>query len=158
MSSILQAYARTLTPLCGLLLPYIQGYFFCGFVESVSKKKQYQLRVLRGVKKQLYLGKRKITHSTFAHCQFRYAALIWLFCKEKHILKLRKLNHRSLMAIYHSDEPRKILLESRVSAYHFNTSKASMVTLNLFDLISVVTGSFRYNKAHSSLFMCASTY
>ena len=158
MSSILQAYARTLTPLCGLLLPYIQGHFFYGFVESVSKKKQYHLRVLRGVKKQLYLGKRKITHSTFAHCQFRYAALIWLFCKEKHILKLRKLNHRSLMAIYHSDEPRKILLESRVSAYHFNTSKASMVTLNLFDLISVVTGSFRYNKAHSSLFMCASTY
>ena len=144
--------------MCGLLLPYIQGYFFCGFVESVSKNKQYQLHVLRGVKKQLYLGERKITHSTFAHCQLLYAALIWLFCKEKHIPKLRKLNHRSLMAIYHSDEPRKILLESRVSAYHFNTSKASMVTLNLFDLISVVTGSFRYNKAHSSLFMCASTY
>ena len=84
--------------------------------------------------------------------------LFGCFAKQYHISKFRKKNDRSLRATYHSDERHEILLESRTFVNHFNTSKAYLVILNLFELIYLVTGSFNPEKAHSSLFICASTY
>ena len=101
------------------------------------------------------LGKRKIIHSTFTQCQFLYAALIWLFCraisyfeKRKKIIEAQRPDQRSSVQMSFAKFFQSL---EKLSVDHFNTSKASMVILNLYEPISVVTESFKPKKVYSSL-------
>ena len=91
--------------------------------------------------------KEKLLIAPLHYISFFMQLLFGCFAEPYHISKFRKKNNRSLSVVYHSDERREILLESRPFVSHFNTSKAYLVILNLFELISLVTGSFKPRKS-----------
>ena len=91
--------------------------------------------------------KEKLLIAPLHYVSFFMQLLFGCFAERYHISKFRKKNDRSLRATYHSDERREILLESITFVNHFNTSKAYLVILNLFELIYLVTGSFKPRKS-----------
>ena len=50
----------------------------------------YKLRALRKISEYLTLKKAKLLYNAFINSQFNYATVIWMLCRKKDYLKIKK--------------------------------------------------------------------
>ena len=69
-------------------------------VENLCRKAQYKLHALRRIRKFLTIGKAKMLGNAFIDSQFKYAPLLWMFCRKTFYSKIEKIHHKTLNVIY----------------------------------------------------------
>ena len=84
---------------------------FSKHIDKLCGNAQYKLHALRRIRKYLSLEKAKMLGNSFIDSQFNYAALIWMFCRKGLYLKMQKIHHKTLKAIYQSYKTYEELLE-----------------------------------------------
>ena len=88
-------------------------------IENLCRTAQYKLHALTRIRKYLTLDKSILLGNTFINSQFNYAPLMWMFCRKNLYHKIKKNHHRTLKAIYQSEESYKnLLLESSSVSVH----------------------------------------
>ena len=75
-------------------------------IENLCRKMQYELHVLRDIRKFLTTEKTKILGNAFADSQFNNTPLLWMFCWNIVFLKIEKIHK----VIYESNDTYDILL------------------------------------------------
>ena len=50
------------------------------------------------------LDKANLLFSVFTNSQFKYASVIWMFCRETHYEKIQKIQHNVLKIVFSSHE------------------------------------------------------
>ena len=73
---------------------------------------------LRRIRKYLTLDKAKLLGNTFIDSQFNYPPLMLMFCHKTTYLKMQKIHHKTLKAIYQSDASYDDLLQLSNSVSH----------------------------------------
>ena len=79
-------------------------------VGDLVRKAHYKLHALRRIRKFLAIEKAKIVGNAFIDSQFKYAPLIWMFCRKTLYSKIQKIHHRTLKVVYGIDDSYKNLL------------------------------------------------
>ena len=64
----------------------------------------YKLHALRRIRKYLTLQKAKLLYNAFINSQFNYVSVIWMFCRKKDYLKIKKIQYKAFKIIYNSSE------------------------------------------------------
>ena len=65
---------------------------FKDHVGTLRSTANYKLHALRRIRKYLTMEKAKLLYNAFINSQFNYASVIWIFCRKKDYLKLKKSN------------------------------------------------------------------
>ena len=73
------------------------------YTENLCRKLQYELHVLRHIRKFLTIEKTKILGNAFTDSQFNYAPLLWMFCRKTIYSKIEKI-HQKIQVIYESND------------------------------------------------------
>ena len=89
-------------------------------IENLCRTAQYKLHAfLTCIRKYLTLDKAVLLGNTFINSQFNYAPLTWMFSRKTLYHKIEKIHHRTLKAIYQSEEAyENLLLESSSVSIH----------------------------------------
>ena len=84
--------------------------------ENLCRKLQYELHVLRHIRKFLTIEKAKILGNAFTDSQFNYAPLLWMFCRKTIYSKIEKI-HQKIQVIYESNDTYdNLLLQSNTAS------------------------------------------
>ena len=87
--------------------------------ENLCRKLQYELHVLRHIRKFLTIEKAKILGNAFTDSQFNYAPLLWMFCRKTVYPKKGKIHQKTLNVTYESkDTYENQLLQSNTVSVH----------------------------------------
>ena len=88
-------------------------------IENLCRTAQYKLHALTRIRKYLTLDKAILLGNTFINSQFNYAPLIWMFCRTTLYHMIEKFHHRTLKAMYQSEESyENLLLEGSSVSVH----------------------------------------
>ena len=88
-------------------------------LENLCRKAQYKFHAWRRIRKFLTIEKAKILGSAFIDGQFKYAPLLWMFCRKTLYSKIEKIHHETLKAIYESNDTyENLLLQSNTVSVH----------------------------------------
>ena len=80
-------------------------------IDKLCRNFQYKLHALRRIRKYLSLEKVKMLGNAFTDSQFNYVPLIWMFCRKRLYLKMRKIHHETQKVIYQSNKTYEELFE-----------------------------------------------
>ena len=73
-------------------------------IDNLCRTANYKLHALRRIRKYLSLEKAKLLCNAFINSQFKYAPLVWMFCRKKQYLKIQKIPHKALKVVYNSNK------------------------------------------------------
>ena len=73
-------------------------------VKDVFRKAQYKLHSLRCIRKFLTMEIGKIFGNAFTDCQFSFALLLWMLCRETLYSKIEKVHRKTFKVIYESND------------------------------------------------------
>ena len=80
-------------------------------IDKLCRNFQYKLHALRRIRKYLSLEKVKMLGNAFTDSQFNYVPLIWMFCRKRLYLKMRKIHHETQKVIYQSNKTYEEIFE-----------------------------------------------
>ena len=87
-------------------------------IEYLCCTTHYKLHALKWIRKYLTLDKAKLLGNAFIDSQFNYVPRIWMFCHKTTYLKMQKIHHKTLKAVYQSDASYDDLLQLSNSVSH----------------------------------------
>ena len=70
----------------------------------LCRRASYKLHALRRIRKYLTLEKSKLLYNAFINNQFKYASIIWMFCRKQDYLEVEKIHYKALKIVYNSNE------------------------------------------------------
>ena len=86
---------------------------FSEHIVNLCRAANYKLHTLRRLRKYLSLEKAKLLCNAFINRQFNYARLMWMFCRKRQYLKIQKIHHKGLKAVYNSNKNYDELLRDK---------------------------------------------
>ena len=75
---------------------------FSEHIDNICRTANHKLHALRRIVTYLSLEKAKLLCNAFINSQFKYAQLVWMFCRKKQYLKIQKINHKALKVEYNN--------------------------------------------------------
>ena len=84
---------------------------FEAYIENLCKKASYKLSALQRIRKLLTVMQAKALASSFVNSQFKYCALVQMFCSRKAKLRLENIHKRTLKQFtMNTRKPTRIIL------------------------------------------------
>ena len=83
---------------------------FKDHIDTLCRNASYKLHALRRIRKYLTPDKAKVLYNAFINSQFSYASIIWMFCRKKDYLKMKKIQYKALKIVFNRNESLEDLL------------------------------------------------
>ena len=118
-------------------------------LKNLCRKAPYKLHALRRIRKFLTIEKAKMLGDAFINSQFNCAPLLWLFCRKTLYSKIDKIHHKTLKAIYESNDTyENLLLQSNTVSVHQRHLRFLMIEIykNISQLNHQIMWSFFTHK------------
>ena len=90
-------------------------------IDKLCKTATFKLHALRRIRKCLTLEQEKLLANSFVNTQFGYAPQIWMFTSKNSILKVNKINRKTLGVVYddnNSTYEERLASHNDISIHH----------------------------------------